>query len=177
MAACRSLEGFVAYGLLYDLWWNLPKDSTVLQKTGLDPVLCPCKQPALEQSSVSGPSSPEDTPDQTATKMDENLSSTTEFQRFEPESDSRTSSVDSVDRQSNLNGCKVLLSEATAALQNTQREIAEVQQILADMIHQHQQQRNNLQESTNGSIQEGNVPQSSENESDKPSSDKSQINR
>lgn len=176
MAACRSLEGFAAYGLLYDLWWNPPKDSTVLQKTGLDPVLCPSEQPALEQSSVSGPSSPEDTPDQTATKMDENLSSTTEFQRCEPESDSRTSSVDLVDRQSKLNGCKVLLSEATAALQNTQRDIAEVQQILADMIHQHQQQRNNLQESTNGSIQEGNVPQSSENESDKPSSDKSQIN-
>ncbi|KAM9185379.1 gem-associated protein 5 isoform 1-T1 [Mergus octosetaceus] len=177
MAACRSLEGFAAYGLLYDLWWNPPKDSTVLQKTGLDPVLCPSEQPALEQSSVSGPSSPEDTPDQTATKMDENLNSTTEFQRCEPESDSRTSSVDLVARQSNLNGCKVLLSEPTAALQNTQRDIAEVQQILADMIHQHQQQRNNLQENTNGSIQEGNVPQSSENESDKPSSDKSQINR
>ncbi|XP_068554329.1 gem-associated protein 5 isoform X1 [Anas acuta] len=176
MAACRSLEGFAAYGLLYDLWWNPPKDSTVLQKTDLDPVLCPSEEPPLEQSSVSGPSSPEDTPDQTSTKMDENLSSTTEFQRCEPESDSRTSSVDLVDRQSKLNGCKVLLSEATAALQNTQRDIAEVQQILADMIHQHQQQRNNLQESTNGSIQEGNVPQSSENESDKPSSDKSQIN-
>ncbi|KAI6076913.1 hypothetical protein LUU34_00454600 [Aix galericulata] len=176
MAACRSLEGFVAYGLLYDLWWNPPKDSTVLQKTDLDPALCPSEQPALEQSSVSGPASPEDTPDQTATKMDENLSSTTEFQRCEPEGDSRTSSVDLVASQSNLNGCKVLLSEATAALQNTQRDIAEVQQILADMIHQHQQQRNNLQESTNGSIQESNVPQSSENESDKASSAKSQIN-
>uniref|UniRef100_A0A8B9D209 Gem nuclear organelle associated protein 5 n=1 Tax=Anser cygnoides TaxID=8845 RepID=A0A8B9D209_ANSCY len=141
MAACRSLEGFVAYGLLYDLWWNPPKDSTISQKTGLDPVLCPSEQTALEQRS-----------------------------------DSRTSSVDWVDRQSKLNGCKVLLSEVTAPLQNTQRDIAEVQQILADMIHQHQQQRNDLQESTNGSIQEGNLPQSSENESDKPSSGKSQIN-
>uniref|UniRef100_A0A8B9D388 Gem nuclear organelle associated protein 5 n=1 Tax=Anser cygnoides TaxID=8845 RepID=A0A8B9D388_ANSCY len=176
MAACRSLEGFVAYGLLYDLWWNPPKDSTISQKTGLDPVLCPSEQTALEQSSISGPSSPEDTPDQTATKMDKNLNNTTEFQRCEPGSDSRTSSVDWVDRQSKLNGCKVLLSEVTAPLQNTQRDIAEVQQILADMIHQHQQQRNDLQESTNGSIQEGNLPQSSENESDKPSSGKSQIN-
>uniref|UniRef100_A0A663F2C2 Gem nuclear organelle associated protein 5 n=1 Tax=Aquila chrysaetos chrysaetos TaxID=223781 RepID=A0A663F2C2_AQUCH len=93
MDACRSLEGFVAYGLLYDLWWNAPKDSLVLQKA---------------------------------------------------EYDSRTS-------------CEVLLSEEIAALQNTQRDIAEVQQILADMIRQHQQQRNNLQENTNGSTQESNL--------------------
>uniref|UniRef100_A0A8C0HK55 Gem nuclear organelle associated protein 5 n=1 Tax=Buteo japonicus TaxID=224669 RepID=A0A8C0HK55_9AVES len=106
MDACRSLEGFVAYGLLYDLWWNPPKDSLVLQKA---------------------------------------------------ENDSRTISVDLVDRQSKLRGCQVLLSEEIAALQNTQRDIAEVQQILADMIRQHQQQRNNLQENTNGSTQESNL--------------------
>uniref|UniRef100_A0A8C0B180 Gem nuclear organelle associated protein 5 n=1 Tax=Buteo japonicus TaxID=224669 RepID=A0A8C0B180_9AVES len=92
MDACRSLEGFVAYGLLYDLWWNPPKDSLVLQKAGLDPVLCPSEQTALEKN-----------------------------------------------RQSKLRGCQVLLSEEIAALQNTQRDIAEVQQILADMIRQHQQ--------------------------------------
>jgi len=176
MDACRSLEGFVAYRLLYDLWWNPPKDSLVLQKAGLDPVLCPSEQTALENSYISGHSSPEETPHQTAAEMDENLCNTTEAHRCETESDSRTSSVDLVDRQSKLNGCKVLLSEETAALQNTQRDIAEVQQILADMIHQHQQQRNNLQENTNGSTQESNPQQSSETELDKPCSDSNQMN-
>uniref|UniRef100_A0A8C9FAE2 Gem nuclear organelle associated protein 5 n=1 Tax=Pavo cristatus TaxID=9049 RepID=A0A8C9FAE2_PAVCR len=104
--ACRSLEGFVAYGLLYDLWWNPPRDS-----------------PAVN---------------------------TIEFNRCKTE---------------------MLLSEAIAALQSTQRDIAEVQKTLADMIHQHQQQRNNLQESTNGNTHENNVQQSSENESDEPRSD------
>uniref|UniRef100_A0A663MMT6 Gem nuclear organelle associated protein 5 n=1 Tax=Athene cunicularia TaxID=194338 RepID=A0A663MMT6_ATHCN len=137
MDACRSLEGFVAYGLLYDLWWNPPKDTLVLQKAGLDPIqVCTC----------------------------------------ETESTSRTSSIDLVDRQSKLNGCKVLLSEEMAALQNTQRDIAEVQQILAEMIRQHQQQRNDLQENANGSTQESNLQQSSETESDKPHSDSNQMN-
>lgn len=176
MDACRSLEGFVAYGLLYDLWWNPPKDSLVLQKAGLDPVLCPSEQTALEKSYVSGQSSSEETRDQTAVQMDENLSNTTEAHRCETENDSRTSSVHLVDRQSKLRGCKVLLSEEIAALQNTQRDIAEVQQILADMIRQHQQQRNNLQENTNGSTQESNLQQSSETESDKPCSDSNQMN-
>lgn len=167
MDACRSLEGFVAYGLLYDLWWNPPKDSSVLQKPVLDPGPCPSEQTALEKSYISSHCSPEETPDQTAAEMDENRCATSEICRCETESDSTTSSLYLEDSQSKLNGCKVLLSEEIAALQNTQRDIAEVQQILADMIHQHQQQRNNLQESTNGSTQESNMQQSSETESDK----------
>ncbi|KAM9373511.1 gem-associated protein 5 [Phaethornis superciliosus] len=169
MDASRSLEAFVAYGLLYDLWWNPLKDSLVLQKAVSDPVLCPSEQTALKEGYISG-----ETPDQTVVKMDENLCNTTEVCRCE--SDSRTSSADLIDRQSKLNGCKVLLSEEIAALQNTQRDIAEVQQILADMIHQHQQQRNNLQGNTNGSTEESNLQQSTEIGSDKPCSDSSQLN-
>lgn len=167
----------MAYGLLYDLWWNPPKSSSAMQKAGLDPVLCPTEQTALEQSCIPDHSSPEETPDQTAVEMDENLSSTTEFNRCKTESDSESNSVSLADRQSKLNGCKVLLSEAIAALQNTQRDIAEVQKILADMIHQHQQQRNNPQGSTNGSVHENNVQQSSENEWDEACSDSSQVKR
>uniref|UniRef100_A0A8C3UW79 Gem-associated protein 5 n=1 Tax=Catharus ustulatus TaxID=91951 RepID=A0A8C3UW79_CATUS len=121
MDACRSLEGFVAYRLLYDLWWNPPKD---------------CLVP-----------------------------------KCETQSDSRTDCVDVVDRQSKLKGCQVLLSEEMAALQNTQRDIAEVQETLAEMIRQHQQQRNNLQENTDGNTQGSNLEQSSETESDKSCSD------
>uniref|UniRef100_A0A8D2PDN9 Gem nuclear organelle associated protein 5 n=1 Tax=Zosterops lateralis melanops TaxID=1220523 RepID=A0A8D2PDN9_ZOSLA len=94
----------------------------------------------------------------------------------ETQSDSRTDSVDLGDRQSKLKGCQVLLSEEMAALQNTQRDIAEVQETLAEMIRQHQQQRNNLQENTNGNTQGSNLEQSSETESDKPCSDSNQMN-
>lgn len=176
MDACRSLEGFVAYGLLYDLWWNPPKNSLASQKAGLDPVLCPSERTGLEKSYISGQSSSEEAPDQSAVEMDETCCHTTEVQRSEAESDSRATSVDLVDRQSELNGCKVLLVEEIAALQNTQRDIAEIQQILADMIRQHQQERNNLQENTTGSTQESNLEQSSETESDKPHSDSNQLN-
>ncbi|XP_032929333.1 gem-associated protein 5-like isoform X3 [Catharus ustulatus] len=171
MDACRSLEGFVAYRLLYDLWWNPPKDCLGLQKA----VLCPSEQTALEKSCISGDPSPDETV-QTAAEMGENLCSTTEVPKCETQSDSRTDCVDVVDRQSKLKGCQVLLSEEMAALQNTQRDIAEVQETLAEMIRQHQQQRNNLQENTDGNTQGSNLEQSSETESDKSCSDSNQMN-
>ncbi|XP_066185321.1 gem-associated protein 5 isoform X1 [Sylvia atricapilla] len=175
MDACRSLEGFVAYRLLYDLWWNPPKDSLGLQKAVLDPVPCPSEQTALEKSCISGDPSPEETV-QTAAETGENFCSTAEVPQSETQSDSRTDSVDLVDRQSKVKGCQVLLSEEMAALQNTQRDIAEVQETLAEMIRQHQQQRNNLQENTNGNTQGSNLEQSSDTESDKPCSDSNQLN-
>ncbi|KAM7007983.1 gem-associated protein 5 [Passerculus sandwichensis] len=171
MDACRSLEGFVAYRQLYNLWWNSPKDSLGLQKA----VLGPSEQTALEKSCVSGDPTPEETV-QTAAEMGENLCSTTEVSKGETQSDSRTDSVGVADRQSALKGCQVLLSEEMAALQNTQRDIAEVQETLAEMIRQHQQQRNNLQENTNGNSQGSNLEQNSETESDKPCSDSNQMN-
>ncbi|NWS08165.1 GEMI5 protein, partial [Motacilla alba] len=171
MDACRSLEGFVAYRLLYDLWWNPPKESFGLQKA----VLGPSEQTALEKSCVSGDPTPEETV-HTAAEMGENLCNTTEVSKCETQSDSRTGSVDVADRQSKLKGCHVLLSEEMAALQNTQRDIAEVQETLAEMIRQHQQQRNNLQENTNGNTQGSNLEQSSETESDKPDLDSNQMN-
>lgn len=171
MDACRSLEGFVAYRQLYDLWWNSPRDSLGLQKA----VLGPSEQRALEQSCVSGDPAPEETV-QPAAEMGENLCSTTEVSKCETQNGSRTDSVDVADRQSALKSCQVLLSEEMAALQNTQRDIAEVQETLAEMIRQHQQQRNNLQENTNGNSQGSNLEQSSETESDKPGSDSNQMN-
>nr|XP_014120206.1 gem-associated protein 5 isoform X2 [Zonotrichia albicollis] len=171
MDACRSLEGLVAYRQLYNLWWNSPKDSLGLQKA----VLGPSEQTALEKSCVSGDPTPEETV-QPSAEMGENLCSTTEVSKGETQSDSRTESGGVADRQSALKGCQVLLSEEMAALQNTQRDIAEVQETLAEMIRQHQQQRNNLQENTNGNTQGSNVEQNSETESDKPCSDSNQMN-
>ncbi|NWY92263.1 GEMI5 protein, partial [Loxia curvirostra] len=171
MDACRSLEAFLAYRLLYDLWWNTPKDSLGLQKA----VLGPSEQTALEKSCVSGDPAPEELV-QTAAEMGENLCSIAEVPKCETQSDSRTDSVDVADRQSTLKSCQVLLSEEMAALQNTQRDIAEVQETLAEMIRQHQQQRSNLQEGTNGNSQGSNLEQNSETESDKPCSDSNQMN-
>ncbi|NXU55063.1 GEMI5 protein, partial [Turnix velox] len=165
MAACRSLEGFVVYGLLYDLWWNLPKNSLVLQEAVVDPEPPPIEQTALEEAQ-----------DQTVIEVDENLCNTSEACRHETDSDSRSSSVNLVEGHPKLNRCKVLLSEEIAALQNTQRDIDKVQQILADMIRQHQQQRNNLQENTNGSSQESKLQQSSGMEPEKPCSDNNPMN-
>lgn len=165
----------MAYGQLYDLWWKAPKDSLVLEEASLDPVLCSSEQTAPEKSCISGQLLSEETPDQTAAEMNENLCNTTEVPGCETES-GPTYSVSLVDRHSKLSGCKVLLSEEFAALQNTQRDIAEVQHILADMIHQHQQQRNNLQGNTNGGTQESSLQQSSESESNHPCSESNQMN-
>lgn len=171
MDACRSLEAFVAYRLLYDLWWNPPKDSLGLQKATCGP----SEQTALEKSCASGDPAPEETV-QTAAEMGENLCSTAEVPKCETQSDSRTDSVDVADSQSTLKSCQVLLSEEMAALQNTQRDIAEVQETLAEMIRQHQQQRSNLQEDANGNSQGSNLEQNSETESDKPCPDSNQMN-
>ncbi|NWI97895.1 GEMI5 protein, partial [Pitta sordida] len=156
MAACRSLEAFVAYRLLYELWWELPQASLGWQEA----VLCPG-----EERGPAGPSCPGEK-DPTAAGTDGNLGHTTEVQECETQRD--TSLGDVAGRESKLEGCTVLLSEEMAALQNTQRDITEVQETLAEMIRQHQQQRNNLQENTNGNSQ------SPETDSDKPCSGSSQ---
>uniref|UniRef100_A0A8C6XMD1 Gem nuclear organelle associated protein 5 n=1 Tax=Naja naja TaxID=35670 RepID=A0A8C6XMD1_NAJNA len=84
MTAFRSLEAFVAYGQLYNLWWNSPGN------TGLD----------------------------------------------------------SEDRQMKLRGCRVLLSEEHAEVQSLQRDISRIQQIFAEMIHEHQ--KTNFHQSAEG---------------------------
>ncbi|KAH1166698.1 hypothetical protein KIL84_015870 [Mauremys mutica] len=159
MAAYRSLEGFVAYGLLYDLWWNLPKDSLVSVQAVLDSVPCPSKQTAVNQSYLTAVSSPEETTNQTEM---ENLPSADHNNRTER---IRTASLSDLgERQLKLNGYKMLLSEVHAALQSTQKDVSEVQQTLANMIRQHQ--RNNLQESIKDGAQESKMHVSSEIESD-----------
>ncbi|KAM7161684.1 gem-associated protein 5 [Macrochelys suwanniensis] len=163
MAAYRSLEGFVAYGLLYDLWWNLPKDLLVSVPAVLDSVPCPGEQTAVDQSYLTAAFSPEETANQTAAEMEGNLPSADHNSRTE--SNTTASLSDSGERQLKLNGYKMLLSEVHAALQNTQKDVSEVQQTLADMIRQHQ--RSNLQESVKDSAEESKMHVSSEIESDK----------
>uniref|UniRef100_A0A8D0L820 Gem-associated protein 5 n=1 Tax=Sphenodon punctatus TaxID=8508 RepID=A0A8D0L820_SPHPU len=119
MVSYRSLEGFVAYGLMYDLWWNPHDDFLSIYETI-----------AMIEESLP--------------KTDHNGTRT--------ETESAASSRQLMERREKLNGCKVLLSETHAAIQSTEREISEVQRILADMIHQHQ--KDNLQKSQTGSMQD-----------------------
>ncbi|EMP37054.1 Gem-associated protein 5, partial [Chelonia mydas] len=170
MAAYRSLEGFVAYGLLYDLWWNLPKDSLVSAQAVLDSVPCPSEQAAVDQSHLTPVSSPEETANQTAAELEGNLPSADHNSRTE--SNTTASLSDLEERQLKLNGYKMLLSEVHAALQSTQKDVSEVQQTLADMIRQHQ--RNNLQDSVKDGAQESKMHVSSEIESDRLVSPSSQ---
>ncbi|CAM5132176.1 unnamed protein product [Eretmochelys imbricata] len=170
MAAYRSLEGFVAYGLLYDLWWNLPKDSLVSEQAVLDSVPCPSEQTAVDQSHLTPVSSPEEIANQTAAELEGNLPSADHNSRTE--SNTTASLSDLEERQLKLNGYKMLLSEVHAALQSTQKDVSEVQQTLADMIRQHQ--RNNLQESVKDGAQESKMHVSSEIESDRLVSPSSQ---
>ncbi|XP_074865401.1 gem-associated protein 5 [Carettochelys insculpta] len=164
MAACGSLEGFVAYALLYDLWWNLPKDSLVLVQAVLHSVLCPSERTAVDQSDLTANSCPEETVNHTAAEVEENLPSAN-HNNARTENMLTGSLSDLGERQLKLNGCKVLLSEEHAALQNTQKDISEVQQTLADMIRQHQ--RNNLQETIKDGMQESKIHVGSEIEPDR----------
>ncbi|XP_060096241.1 gem-associated protein 5 isoform X2 [Heteronotia binoei] len=145
LSAYRSLQAFVAYGQLYNLWWNLPADSLVSKHSRLSSEACGNEQSTLCcQSNSTDASSPaegihdsEARPEEFFPKRDNNGSSS--------ETDTSTNSGLLKERQA-LNSCGVLLSEEHASVQCVQRNIFRVQQTLADMIHQHQ--KNNLQQST-----------------------------
>ncbi|XP_028574181.2 gem-associated protein 5 isoform X1 [Podarcis muralis] len=143
MAACKSLEAFVAYGQLYDLWWNPePVDFHVMEQPGLTSEACTFELPTPSQSNIERVSLPEET-------EVEDLLSRGHNNCTHSETDSVASSSLLVQRQAKLRGCRVLLSEEYAAIQSTKREISRIQQTLADMINQHQ--KNNLHQSATNS--------------------------
>ncbi|XP_053574687.1 gem-associated protein 5 [Bombina bombina] len=127
IAACESLQAFLAYIKLYEMWWD---------QNGRSPV----------QANA-------DTEQEMDTSQDEveNMQETTQ-----PETTGW------------LNDCKVLLSEVHAAFQSAQREIAEVQRALREMIQQHQKNRHTdensfeldqeLEESTSPPQEKANSP-------------------
>ncbi|XP_061473449.1 gem-associated protein 5 isoform X2 [Rhineura floridana] len=147
VAAYKSLEAFRAYGHLYDLWWNPPVDSLVLEQAGLASEACPPELSTLGQSSIENTSSVEDTPTEAEIKMEDAFSRGHNNGTLS-ETDSVVSSGLLEERQATLRACRVLLSEEYAAIQSTKREISRIQHMLADMISQHQ--KNNLhQNATN----------------------------
>ncbi|XP_051023368.1 gem-associated protein 5 isoform X2 [Acomys russatus] len=110
MAAFKSLEAFFIYGQLYEVWWSL----------------CgPGRESNLwvwsSKSTVSDEQSkPEDSVSAEDSKpAGPGLRLSGESERL-------------------LSACKELFSERHASLQTSQRTVAEVQETLAEMIHQHQ---------------------------------------
>ncbi|XP_053147146.1 gem-associated protein 5 isoform X2 [Hemicordylus capensis] len=144
MAAYRSLEAFVAYGQLYDTWWNLREDSRVLEQLEPASEAWCHEQSTLEQSSTARVSSPKEIVME-AEDMNEEPFFKGHNNGISLETDSVAGSGLLAGRRGKLRGCSVLLSEDHAAVQSTQKDISRVQQTLKEMICQHQ--KNNLQQS------------------------------
>ncbi|KAJ7316523.1 hypothetical protein JRQ81_002685 [Phrynocephalus forsythii] len=143
MAALQSLEAFVAYGQLYNLWWNPPAVSNASEEQEPTSEACSPKQLTVDQSDTGGASLDEEMVAEAEAKAEDTL-----FQGYYngtlADSETAVHSNLLVERQAKLRSCQVLLSEEHGAVQSIQRDISAVQQRLADMIRQHQ--KNNLQQ-------------------------------
>ncbi|KAJ6667841.1 hypothetical protein lerEdw1_016162 [Lerista edwardsae] len=145
MATYTSLEAFVAYGQLYDLWWNQSKDSLDWEQQRPASEACCHEQGALDPSNTEEVCSLE--------KISTEAESCSRERGSVVASESGLAIGPSLltKRQRKLRGCRVLLSEEYAALQSTHRDISRVQQTVAAMISQHQ--KNNLQESATNKLE------------------------
>lgn len=141
MAAFRSLEAFVAYGQLYNLWWNSPENAGLESLKQTSEAHSPT---TLEQNSIN-----------TVCLTEETVIKPTKTEYpFYVDSNGVASETDLADhlsledRQMKLRGCRVLLSEEHAEVQSLQRDISRVQQTFAEMIHEHQ--KTNFHQSAEG---------------------------
>ncbi|XP_028905492.1 gem-associated protein 5 isoform X1 [Ornithorhynchus anatinus] len=156
-AAYQSLEAFVVYGQLYELWWNRSRAPLLQAKVGADPIPCPGEPDRSadgsdpEGSGRGTPTHPEDTVPAAA--------------RTGPAPEREA--ADAAEEQLKLRAFKVLLSEVHADLQSTQRAIAQVQETLTDLIHQHQ--KNQLHKTTTDNKEES-EPSQVESDSGSPES-------
>lgn len=118
-AAFKSLEAFFIYGQLYEVWWLLcgpgPESSIWVKST------VPAEQREPEDSA-----SAEDTEPVAAAAQPQSSPPSGPGLRLSGESERL------------LSACRKLFSERHASLQASQRTVAEVQETLAEMIHQHQ---------------------------------------
>ncbi|KAM4675681.1 gem-associated protein 5 [Discoglossus pictus] len=125
LAACDSLQAFLAYMKMYEVWWDQNER------------LPPHKPPGVETGAS-----------------------------LEEAADIQT--VENNERQGTLSGCEVLLSELHAAFQSAQREIAEVQRALREMIQQHQKNRLTDENSLELEQEPSESPSSSQDQTSSP---------
>nr|XP_060621501.1 gem-associated protein 5 isoform X2 [Anolis sagrei ordinatus] len=169
MVTFQSLEAFVAYGQLYDLWWDL-RGASASEKSKLQSQACSFGKSFLNQSNAKLDSSLEEAAAETeirkassSEKIAVEAKITVETDLF-PKSNGApeetalpAKSALFMEREVKLGACRVLLSAEHAAVQSIQRDISRVQQTLTDMICQHQ--KNNFHQSaTNGQNEEIETP-------------------
>lgn len=118
-AAFKSLKAFFIYGQLYEVWWSLcgpgPESRVWVKST------VPAEQRELEDNAGA-----EDTEPVAAAAQPQSSLPSGPGLRLSGESERL------------LSACRELFSERHASLQASQRTVAEVQETLAEMIHQHQ---------------------------------------
>ncbi|XP_029439095.1 gem-associated protein 5 [Rhinatrema bivittatum] len=155
-AAYRSLQAFVSYGRMYDLWWRWPEDSQASE----DSELCLAEQenPGLHPSPLAdsatgetakgpegdlavvhlgGPETEAGMADGATEKLEDHIPSASS-NGISSGTAGATSSQPCSERQLILNDCKVLVSDPHAVFQSVQRDIKQIQKRLADMIQEHQ---------------------------------------
>ncbi|KAG9351942.1 hypothetical protein JZ751_023193 [Albula glossodonta] len=108
LAATESLEAFVCYRQLYELWWRASSD--------VSPGMGNEKRDAAQSGSNTESQNSSD-------------SHGSDLQQRE----------DGIKTEVSVEFCSALLSEPHATLQATQRAVAEIQQKLASLVHQHSQ--------------------------------------
>ncbi|XP_005376269.1 PREDICTED: gem-associated protein 5 isoform X2 [Chinchilla lanigera] len=113
--ALRSLEAFFTYGRLYEIWWSLSR---------------PCSEPSVWVRADHGKTLSAEQSQQVDKASAEETGSEAACQ---PEPSVRLSE----ESECVLSTCQELFSETHASLQNAQRTVAQVQETLAEMIHQH----------------------------------------
>ncbi|KAL7985852.1 hypothetical protein Chor_011018 [Crotalus horridus] len=119
MAAFRSLEAFVAYGQLYNLWWNSPENAGLESRKQTSEAYSPATlEPSnsintvcLTEETVTKPTKTEDSSyvDSSGIASKTDLADHLSFLE---------------DRQIKLRACRVLLSEEHAEVQSLQRDIS-----------------------------------------------------
>lgn len=132
----------MAYGQLYDLWWNPPEESPDLKEPALASEACCHEQLVYDQTNTAEDLSLGESTVETKAKMAE-LVPKKDNNGSHSETDSTFCSR-LLATEAKLGSCRMLLSEEYAAIQSIQKDITRVQQTLADMICQHQ--KYNLQQ-------------------------------
>ncbi|XP_010637973.1 gem-associated protein 5 isoform X4 [Fukomys damarensis] len=123
-SALRSLEAFSTYGRLYEIWWSLSR---------------PCPEPSVSVTTEHGKTLSTVQSQRVDGASAEETGS--EVCRPEPGSPPELSLRLSEESARVLSTCRALFSEEHASLQNARRTVAQVQETLAEMIHQHQKSR------------------------------------
>nr|XP_033783003.1 gem-associated protein 5 [Geotrypetes seraphini] len=142
-AAYKSLQAFISYVQLYDLWWGYPNEP----QTSADSKLFLREQESseLHQSTVVESNAAEAgrerdlaTASRDSIDMNEDMSVRTAEKLEDLKDSSAAGSSPHSKRQLLLTDCEVMISEVHAVFQSVQDDIKQIQKNLSAMIQEHQ---------------------------------------